>query len=36
MGDCARIKCAEFKGVLKLMVSSYIIDNGRIVETMYL
>ena len=36
MGDCARRKCAKFKGLLKLMVSKYIIDNGRIIETMYL
>ena len=35
MGDCARIKCAKFKGLLKLMVLRYIIDNGRIIETIY-
>ena len=35
MGDSVRIVCAKFKGVLKLIVSGYIIDNGRIIETVY-
>ena len=36
MGECARIKCVKSKGVLKLMVSRYIMDNGYIIGTMYL
>ena len=35
MGECQRIKFAKFKNVLKLIVPSYIIDNGHIIEIIY-